>query len=129
MSFPKYGVTANRLITKWGRDVTFKKMSSTAADSSQPWRGTEATLTTTVQKAVFVGLQEVPPLFANRMVTHELVNRIRKVLLVAPNDDTLDLAEYDSVQDGDSDWKINFVETLAPGAETLRLLYFIGVYR
>lgn len=115
---------ALRLIAKHGRDVTFKVLSSTAADADKPWRGT-ATAPTVIGplKAVFVPFRGYE--FGSEYTDTSLFKEVEEVCLVAGGQGDLETAHL--LTDGGKELKIEWVQRLRPGDQTV--LYAFGVDR
>jgi hypothetical protein len=122
--------TANRLIVRNGRVVTFRQFNQTPNDSNKPWRGPtnpRAGATEVTVSAAFLSPTRADLLGVSRK-DDELVKRTVQIALVAPGPDvTADLSVFHEIVDESSTWQIIWVELLRP-AET-RILYFVGVGR
>ncbi len=120
--------TAQRLITKFGRSITFVSFDETLADATKPWQGATAPrgggATTLVEDAVFVG----PGAALGLSITLEdLIKRSEQMLIVSPGAAvTLDIYE-EIIDDDTSRWKIVGMEKLQPAGDIV--LYFVGVKR
>ena len=130
--YTNIATTAKRLVDKFGRSVTFRRLDRTTLDdAAKPWRGT-ATPRTTLDATVTAIAVIVPPSSASRLGLttrdNELIKRSEQIMIVALGaTSTDDLSTFDEVLDGTQLWKITTVETLKPGDTTL--LYFVGVKR
>lgn len=124
---------AERLLLKKGRLITLASVSTTPADSAEPWRGADrvATPDTTITvRAAFVppntvrqfGLTSLG-LGSEIMGTTEMYEQVA----IASNNDR-DFRPYSYVIDTDtSEWKIIGLQQLRPGAQFV--LSFIGLRR
>lgn len=138
VDFTTLANTAQRLIANTpGRTVTFKRLDRNPADAQRPWRGATDPRAnpdaTSSQVAVFVpaSVASASGLLGRRSESDQLIARTDQVALVAPGAaSTEDLATFDAVDDQDaSEWKITFVETLAPSDINIRVLYVVGLRR
>lgn len=125
MDYVALAQTALELIKANGRQVTFRQLVDTPADSNKPWRGAaDPTAGGTTEAAWCVA---VPPSSANQLgmstTDNDLVKRSEQILIVAPG--LNDLADFEEVIDGTVTYRITGVETLRPADVTL--LYFVGV--
>ena len=118
----KFIALALRLIAKHGRDVTFKVISSTPADADKPWRGT-ATPPTPIGplKAVFVPFRGFE--FGSEFTDNALFKEVEQICLCAGGQ--ADLETMHIVTDTSKDYKIEWVQRLRPGDQTV--LYAFGV--
>jgi len=106
---------AERLIDKNGADVTLRKQSRALDEPSKPWRGTDATDTTTTVKGVVLG-------FRKKDIDGEIVRRGDRQALVAFNTAGSGIETYDELEDVDSNiWRIVDVEFVKPAS--IGLLY------
>lgn len=118
----KYIATALRLIAKHGRNVTFKVLSSTPADTDKPWRGTASAPTPIGPlKAVFVPFRGFE--FGSEYTDTALFKECEQVCLVAGGQGDLETAHL--ITDNGKDYKVAWVQRLKPGDQTV--LYAFGV--
>lgn len=113
---------AQSLISATGRQVTFQRLSTTAADLTKPWNGTGSP---TVQVSATLFATFVPATgsgFGREFVSEEMLKRVEQVCLVAPNANNM--STFNTIVDG-ATWGIEWVYELKPGATTL--LWAIGV--
>lgn len=114
------------LIEEFGRVVTFERLSATPADVNKPWRGPAAP---TVAATASLRAAFVPPTgaeFGKDWISSDLLSRCEQVCLVAP-DDTFDLNNCTSVNDGGQRWNVAWTWVLRPG--DINMLFAIGVKR
>lgn len=117
---------ALRLITQKGRLVTLQKMSNASTDPDKPWNGSGL-------PSVESQVNNVPACFVPHMgsnlgfinIDTELLKRSEQVALVAPTQEGLEVNNV--VLDNSITWKINWVQVLKPGLQTV--LYVFGVSR
>lgn len=124
--------TAERLINKYGREVSIIRFTDTPGNPSQSWRGPSAPRTTVdvavTAKAVFVGLTDSD--WGTMTISDDLKKRSEKICMISPGESTIteNLATFTQILDADSTrWNITGVETLEPGDK--KILYMIGVKR
>lgn len=124
MDYVKLAGTAQRLIAKTGRVVTLQRLSSEPANEDKPWKGPGAP---TVEQEKEVRATFVPASggLGRDLVDEELLKRVEQVALIAPSD--VDLEVFNLVKDGESKWKIEWIQTLRPADQVL--LYVFGVKR
>lgn len=127
--FAKLAATAQRLIEKNGRTVSFFKRSTTPASSGQPWRGTaalDATADPVDARACFV-----PPSGSGfgrtRVVDGELAEAFEQIALVAASSFPADVdpERLSSILDGKRSWRIDNVDKLQPA--DVPLVYVFGL--
>lgn len=118
----KFAALAQRLIAKHGRDVTFKRLSPTAAVPAQPWRGNTTTPTSFGPfKAVFVPFRGFE--FGSEFFDNSLFKEVELICLVAGGQ--ADLETCHLLNDANRDYKIEWAQRLRPGDQTV--LYAFGV--
>lgn len=136
VDYTSLAATAERLIADAGRSVTFVRMERTAVDPAKPWRSaatpandSAASVTGAAESRIEATAVMVQPSSASKLglSTDKMDDgaRAEKIFIVARNAVDVDLATYDTVVDGGTVWRIEFVEELKPGATSL--LYFVGV--
>ena len=117
---------AIRLITKKGRAVILQKMSNASSDPAKPWRGQGLPV---VESSV----PNVPACFVPHQgsdmgfisVDVELLKKSEQVALIAPIAEGLEV--NDRISDNGITWKVDWVQVLKPGLQTV--LYVFGVSR
>ena len=110
MDYAKLAALSTRLIAENGQSVTIVKASRTVANPAEPWRGTEASTTTTAVKAVISGYKESD-------TDGELV---RRGDLKAIIDSGVDVRKQDHLIDADGkQFKILVVKMIRPGPTTI----------
>lgn len=129
VDFTRSIATAQRLITANGRSVTFVEFDSTPSVPANPWdpptdqRGSpDATLTL---DAAFVPISGLASLGLRSEIV-DLAANSEQVLMCSPGA-TQSLEQFNEIIDGSTRWKIDFTDTLRPGAEIV--LVFVGVSR
>ncbi len=110
--------TVRELIAGTGRTVTFGKLSAAAGDSAKPWKPTGAP-TTVDTPATFVPVSSAQDL-GLMIKDDELSKRISQVCLVAPHE-VQDLQTFNTITDGGTKWRIEWVSVLKPGDTALLL--------
>lgn len=129
VNYVKLADTANRLITKNGRDAVFETTDKTPSDPAQPWKGSNVAPTPTTFKVVMVPPNTVRQfgLTALGQGTEykDLIKFSEQILILFPG--TNDMRSYAHVQDGGVRWTVIGVQLLQP-ADT-QLLAFVGVRR
>ncbi len=134
VDFTALSRTAQRLIANTpGRQVTLLQFDNVPADTNEPWKGSGTTRTNAVQSqqiAVFVPASG-NPILGKRVAVNEAVAGTVQIMLIAPGPESaVDLSDFNAVRDSDgSEWKITFVDVLAPSDINLKVLYQIGVKR
>ncbi len=118
----KFAALAQRLIAKHGRDVTFARVSNVAANADQPWRGTVTADTVLGPfKAVFIPFRGFT--FGSEYTDTSLFKEVEHVCMVAGGQG--DLETCHKVTDLGKEYKIEWVQKLRPGDQTI--LYAFGV--
>jgi hypothetical protein len=131
VDYTRLAATAERLINKNGREVTFVKKSTTPLDPTKPWKGssTSATETTLVRRAVFVPPNQVRifGLSALGEATQfvDMIAFCEQIAIVFPDEN--DLKEYQTLRDGSINWNIMALQLLKPADK--QILAFIGTRR
>lgn len=120
----KFVALALRLIAKHGRNVNFKRISSTETDADKPWRGTNLPAASFGPfKAVFVPFRGFE--FGSEYFDSALFKEVEQICLCAGGQ--ADLETMHIVTDTSKDYKIEWVQRLRPGDQTV--LYAFGVGR
>lgn len=115
---------ALRLIAKHGRDVTYKVISSTPSDPTKPWRGTTTPPTVLGPfKSVFVPFRGYE--FGSEFEDSQLFKEVKEICMCAGAQADLETAHL--LTDNGVDYKIEWVQRLRPGDQTI--LYAFGVDR
>lgn len=121
---------ARRLIRKYGRQMTLKRIEDVPADANKPWEGS-ASPRATYDATTTAYAVTVPPDSLIQLGISSKVKELDKpwdeILIMEPNDtfaETLDT--FDIINDG-KDFKISWIEKFKPGDTTL--MYFFGVCR
>ena len=128
--YTKTIATAQRLITKFGRSITFVSFDETLGEAAKPWKGATAPrgagATTLILDAVSVEPRSLDELGRSTAID-DLVKRSEQIMIVSPGS-AVSLESFEEIIDDDtSRWKIVGLERLRPGTEIL--LYFVGVKR
>ena len=113
--FGKFQSLAQRLITKNGRLVTYRKKGTTPINPSEPWLGNEGDTDTTNVPAVFID-------YSNQERVDSIVQDGDKKCLIAALDlGNIKPSTQDKLIDGTTTWEIVNIKTLQPGnvAETV----------
>lgn len=95
------------LIVKFGRTMTFRRVSKAPTDELKPWQGSTTLNTDTNVTAVFLD-------YDVRDIDLGLVQRGDQRVLIRGNVG-IDVTDQDFVLDGTNEWSINNVNTLNPG--------------
>lgn len=120
----KFVVLADRLISKHGRVVTFKRINSTPADATKPWKGTSSpSISIGPLKAAFVPFRGFE--FGSVFEDSELFKEVQEICLVSASGGDLETCHL--VTDNGADYKIEWVQRLCPGDQ--KILYAIGINR
>lgn len=128
----KFLALARKLINKDGREVQFLKIQPASADPDRPWKGPARTAgdpppPSHIAVAMAVFLPDGAG-FGKMIEDNDLFKTSDQMLLVAPHDDpSVNLAEYQLVEDGGVRWKINVIKELKPA--DLTVLFAMGVSR
>lgn len=120
--------TAQDLIQRFGRQVTFIKLDASPADADKPWLGAAAPRSspddTATVYAVNVPVSSLADLGGMSRADDMLRNIDLAMVVEAQGDD---LATFHVLQDGGVDYRLKIVKTLKPGATTM--LFAIGACR
>ena len=120
----KFIDTALRLIAKHGRDTMFNTVSSTLKNPEKPWQGTAAADTVVGPfKAVYVPFRGFE--FGSEFKDSQLFKEVEEICLVAGSQ--ADLEKVDKIVDDGASYKVEWVQRLRPGNQTI--LYAMGVSR
>ena len=120
--------TAKKLIDRFGRQVTFKRLAQSSADPDRPWEGPVDPHGTPDASQQLTAVFATSESLGEEAVSPEMVRRSEQFLLAAPGPDvSYDLSTFTEVEDGGVAWKIQDVEVLRPGDTTI--LYIFGVKR
>lgn len=128
----KFIALANKLINKEGREVSFLKLADTSADPDRPWKGAaraagEPPPVSHIAVAMAVFLP-VGSGFGKEYKIDELFKGAEQHLLTPPHDSgTVNLAEYNLVEDSGVRWRITGILELKPATQTV--LFAMGVAR
>lgn len=129
VDFTKLAATANRLISKNGRVVTFVKNSGSAADPSKPWKGSVDSEETIDLSCVFVTPNQVRifglSALGDAAGFEDMVAFSEQLIITFPGENNL--REYQTVRDGNVNWNVTAYQFLKPA--TVNLLAFAGVRR
>lgn len=127
--YTELAATSKRLITKFGRSVTFVKPSTTLIDPSKPWLGSTGTEITLVTVAVFVPPNQVRQFGLSALgygtEFTEFTQFSEQIAICYPEDARL--KDYPTLRDGGVDWGVVGVQMLEPGDK--KLLAYVGVRR
>jgi hypothetical protein len=130
IDYDALAATARRLVDNAGKDVVVRRLGTSAADPSKPWRGATGGGVSAAQE-VTLSAVSVPPasminLGGRMLANDELAQRLSAVYIAATAEGgPEDLSGYDELVDGSSVFRIVELDTLRPADKTL--LYFIGV--
>jgi hypothetical protein len=111
---------AQRLITKFGRKVTFRQTSTTPSNPAEPWLGVTADTNKTGVSMVFIE-------YDNKERAGSLVQEGDKKVLVAHLDLGLRPSTKDKLLDGGIEWNIVSIKTTEPGERTETVMYELQV--
>ena len=120
--------SAQALIQKFGRSITFLKLDSDPANMDKPWLGATAPRSAPAGSATLYGVNVPVSSLADLgglSKTDDLLRECELAFVVEAQGD--DLSLFHILQDGSSDYKIKVVRTLAPGDTTM--LFAIGACR
>lgn len=131
VDYEALAATARALVEANGRQVTLRKLATTPADASKPWRGATNPASPAAASATPYGVA-VPPSSATSLgmstQDNDLVKRSEQIFIITPVDgETADYSDMTELVDGSEPYRIIGVEKLRPANTTL--LYFIGVAR
>lgn len=121
--------TGKRLITKFGRSVTFVQLGAGPDNAAQPWKGTANTRSSPIAEltvnGVFVEPESLERL-GKQMVSNEFVKSTEQVIIVASEQS---LEQYDEVIDtfDGAVYKVANVQMLNPGDSIV--LHYVRVQR
>ena len=128
--YTKIAATAERLITKFGRDVVFVNANKVAADPQKPWDGSLSSGDTPITfKAAMVPPNTVRQFGLTSLGEgteyRDLVTFSEEILIIYPGDN--DMRQFNHVLDGGVRWTVIGLQVLKPA--TVQLLAFVGVRR
>lgn len=124
--YNKTVATAQRLITKFGRSVTFCQPDVTPPDANAPWKTSNAVSGETQVALDIVAVQ--PSSLEQLGISVEFSERFKRsdqVFICAPG--TNNMENFASALDNSLRWEITHLEILKPA--TTVVLAFIGVKR
>lgn len=131
VDFTKLAATADRLITKNGRVVTFVKAPAIKLDPAKPWKGpdyTEDEITLDLS-CVFVTPNQVRifglSALGDSVGFQDMIAFSEQLIITFPGENNL--REYQTVRDGAINWNVTAYQFLRPA--NLNLLAFAGVRR
>lgn len=124
LSYTKLATTVATLMARYGRSVNLVKFDDTPDDSAKPWgENTDQRTAATVTGAYAVS---VPPETIEELglkfKDESLAKRASAIFLIEPG--SVDLATYDEIRDGTTEYKIEEIDKLQPGATVL--LWYVG---
>lgn len=135
--YVKLLATANRLVSKNGREIVLYRSNRLSADSAKPWRGpppvdvnepTTADFTLTL-RGVFVPPNTVREFGITSLgegsLMEDMIKVSQQIVIVAGKE--VDFREFDKLTDRGETWGIQAMQVLRPGDVTL--LAFMGVRR
>lgn len=126
MDYARAVQLAARLILKNGRQTTLQRLSATASNPAQPWKGPGSpTVAETFQTAAVFLPHTGEVDLGKYLVDDELLKRCEQVALIAGG--SVDLTTFTRFLDGSQIWKIEWVRELKPADITV--LYAFGVNR
>jgi len=111
---------AQRLITKFGRNVTFIVTSTTPLVVAEPWGPNTADSNLTNIPAVFID-------YDSKEREGELIQMGDKKCLIAHLDLGIRPQTKDKILDGTDTWNIVSINTLEPGERTETIMYELQV--
>lgn len=115
--------TVRELIAGTGRLVTFRELTSVAADPDKPWKPSGVP-TDTESYATFVPLSSLQDLGLTAQDS-DLLKRSKQACIVAPHE-TVDLGACHLIIDNDENWKIDWATVLRPGDTTLLIAFGVS---
>lgn len=131
VDYVKLAATTVRLITKNGKTISLKKLSTTAADPAKPWRGpADGRAPYALEKdckAVEVGTSTRVSDYGGMISKSDIPDTVTDIFLVAPPADASELDDFDELLCDGTMYHIEKIIRLKPGA--IVLLYVIGVSR
>ena len=120
--------TAQDLIQRFGRQVTFVKLDASPADADKPWLGATAPRSspddTATVYAVNVPVSSLVGL-GGLVAADDMLKDIDLAMIVEAQGD--DLTTFQVLQDGGVDYRLKIVRTLKPGGTTM--LFAVGACR
>lgn len=126
LDYTEFVTIAKELIGDAGRSIKVQRLSATAADAAKPWKGPSSPTVATEVTTTGLFLEIFSFLKLGLEVTDDnLLKRIDQVVLIAQTPS--DISEYDTIVDGTTTWKIDWVRVLKPGSTIL--IYWAGVTR
>lgn len=126
MDYNRAVATVRRLIAASGRVVTFQRLSSTAADSSKPWKGPSSPTVADSASAPAAFVPAAGNDLGKAFVSEELLKQCEQVCIAAPID-AFDLEGTSDILDAGQRWGVQWIHVLRPGATAV--LFVFGVKR
>lgn len=129
VDFTKLAATAQRLISKNGRVVTFVKRTASVLDPSQPWKGSVDSEETVDLSCVFVTPNQVRifglSALGDAVGFQDMIAFSEQLIITFPGENNL--REYQTIRDDGINWNVTAYQFLKPA--TVNLLAFAGVRR
>lgn len=122
--------TAKRLVKKFGRQITLRKLDPVTQTPAKPWLGAANPVTTGTNIQLFgVSVPLATQEFLGITALGEgFLKDVEQTYLVEPGEtDPENIDTYNTLLDGDVEYQILYVYKLKPAS--LTVLYFIGVKR
>ncbi len=104
----------DRLLAKFGRQVTFRKLARTASDSNSPWLGPAITTVSMTEVTGYAVQDQGPPGRKDRIVWGQDHTGVMNMLARTDSD----LEQFDEMHDGNYVWRIEHVRRVSPGGTT-----------
>jgi hypothetical protein len=115
-NYAELAVTADALITEFGRSLTLSKRDRTPADSSKPWQGPASPGTDTTVTLLGVvnpsADEDMPGTVIKRGDAYAIISAIGA-------GSTTDVAQFDTLIDGSTKWHILNASGVNPGPVNL----------
>lgn len=121
--------TGKRLVTKFGRSVTFVQLNAGPDSTAQPWKGTTTVRTEPIAQLTINGVMVEPESLERlglQVQSSEFVKSTEQVIIVASE---FSLKQYDEVIDSldGATYKIANIQQLNPGDSIV--LHYVRVQR
>lgn len=124
----KFVTTAQRLITKHGRSVTLIEFAG-SDNTEEPWKGPDDPRPDVARRltvsAVFIPPSGVSDL-GHTEISQDLFKDSEQVMMFSAGAQ-IEVGGFDEVEDGETRWKIDTIQTLRPG--TVSIISYAGLSR
>ena len=122
--------TAQRLVTRFGRSVSFVRANETLTDPNKPHQGNltpyNPPAETVVIDACFVPVGDTAQL-GLEFTEPAFLDKGEQLVIIGPGPtNTVDFFTFDAILDGTTHWKIKASEELKPGPQSMIYFFMVG---